>query len=96
MSNKYRTRTIGYYDNEKKISINKVVKPIVNDQTLIFTSSWVKDPRLDALYNNMLYRFERVLDRLGGKFAEFEDDKKSAEKSISIVLGLLYNLLYPI
>jgi integrase len=77
---KYRTRTIGYYDNDKKISINKVVKPTINDQILIFTSSWEKDPTLDALYNNMLYRFERVLDRLGGKFAEHEDDEKKRRK----------------
>jgi hypothetical protein len=62
------------------VSINKVVKPTIDNKILVFSLSWEKNPALDALYNNILLRFERVLDRLGGRFAEYEDDEKKRRK----------------
>jgi integrase len=41
---KYRTRNIGYYDSKNKKTINKIIKPVVNDKLLLFSTNIEKDP----------------------------------------------------
>ena len=77
---KYRVRSIGYYDSKNKKTINKMIRPVVNDKLLLFSTNWEKDPYLDHLYTTYLMAFERTLDRLGGKYAEFEDDNRKRRK----------------
>ena len=100
ISYKYRTRSIGYYDNKNKRTMNKIVKPSVNNKVFIFTSNWEKSPALENLYTNMLTRFEHMLDRLGGKFSEFEDEDNSKRRKITFhsfrryVKGVISDLGY--
>ena len=77
---KYRVRSIGYYDSKNKKTINKMIRPVVNDKLLLFSTNWEKDPYLDHLYTTYLMAFERTLDRLGGKYAEFEEDNGKRRK----------------
>jgi integrase len=79
---KHRTRRISYYvtkNNTRKV-VNKTTTPIMNDKVYLFASDAEKNPRLENLYTGYLMSFEKTLDRLGGKFAEFEDDNKRRRK----------------
>jgi integrase len=77
---KYRTRSVGYYNRETRTTLNKVMTPTVKDKLLIFSTNGTKDPDLDNLYSCFLKTFERTLERLGGKYAEFEDDDNKRRK----------------
>ena len=72
---KYRTRNISHYDRDNRKSTNIRQTPKINNETLIFSTKQDKDPAIDTLYTNLLLMFEQTLDRLGGKFAEFEGSK---------------------
>jgi integrase len=80
---KYRTRSIGYYDSKNKRTINKVKTPTVNDKLFIFSANTDKNPDLVHLYNNFLSIFDRTLDRLGGTYAEFEDEETKKRRKIT-------------
>jgi integrase len=77
---KHRTRRIAYYVSKTKKVVNKTVTPVMNDKVYLFASDTEKNPQLENLYTGYLMSFEKVLDRLGGKFAEFEDDNKRRRK----------------
>jgi integrase len=79
---KYRTRSVGYYNRETRTTLNKVITPTVKDKVLIFSTNGAtnKDPALDNLYSSFLKTFEHTLERLGGKYAEFEDDDNKRRK----------------
>ena len=83
---KYRIRSIGYYDSKNKKTVNRIINPVINDKLLLFSTNWEKDPHLEHLYTTYLMAFERTLDRLGGKFAEFEDDDGDNGKRRKITL----------
>ena len=75
-SYKYRTRTVSYYDYEiKKTHVEKRI-PKTNNKVLLFSNAYRLDVTVDGLYQNMLQHFQKVLDRLGGKYAEFEPSGK--------------------
>jgi integrase len=77
---KYRTRSIGYYDKNTRTATNKIIHPVVNPQVFIFSSNLDKNPDLRYLYTGFLMAFEKTLDRLGGKYAEYEDDNGKRRK----------------
>ena len=74
---KYRTRHVHYYDKNGK-SINEMRTPKPNKEHLIFSSNSYQNATIDGLYNECIMQFEELLERLGGEFAEREDnsDKK--------------------
>jgi integrase len=77
---KFRTRKVHYYTKEdgesKSKSINELRTPTRKKELFIFSSNSVENPSLGGLYTEKLTQFEHVLDRLGGKFAEWESSKK--------------------
>jgi integrase len=77
---KYRTRKVHYYDKKNGKSINEKRTPVVNKELYIFSSNCVKNPSLEGLYYEMVSEFEHTLDRLGGRFGEWENDKKRRRK----------------
>lgn len=80
---KYRVRGIGYYNRQTKKTFNKIVKPVINDQVLIFSPGWRRSPTLRHLYISLLVEFEKTLERLGGRFAEYEDDNGGKHRRIT-------------
>jgi hypothetical protein len=78
---KYRTRHVHYYDKNGK-SINEMRTPKPDKEHLIFSSNSYQNPTIDGLYNECIMQFEELLERLGGEFAEREDnsDKNSHRK----------------
>jgi integrase len=75
-SYKYRTRTVSYYDYKiKKTHVEKRI-PKINNKVLLFSNEYRLDVTVGGLYQNMLQHFQKVLDRLGGKYAEFEPSGK--------------------
>jgi hypothetical protein len=89
---KYRTRHVHYYDKNGK-SINEMRTPKPNKEHLIFSSNSYQNPTIDGLYNECIMQFEELLERLGGEFAEREDnsDKNSHRK---ITLHSLRRFVY--
>src|SRR5918994_2272150 len=81
---KHRSRSIGYYDSKNKKTVNKEIKPIENKKLLLFSINWKKDPSLEYLYTTYLMDFEKTLDRLGGKYAEFEEDNGGKRRKITL------------
>ena len=80
---KYRVRGIGYYNRQTKKTFNKIVKPVINDQILVFSPGWRRSPTLRHLYISLLVEFEKTLERLGGRFAEYEDDNGGKHRKIT-------------
>ena len=83
---KYRTRSIGRYDKDKRKTSHEKHTPIIDKDMLVFserhTKHTTKDETatIDGLYTTMMTKFEQLLDRLGGKYAEFEDVQKRRRK----------------
>jgi len=83
---KHRTRKItrydkdtGYNKNKNKTNTEKRT-PKINNEELLFSVRDKQTDTLEGIYNNLLTMFEGVLDRLGGKYAEFEDSTKKRRK----------------
>jgi integrase len=75
-SYKYRTRTVSYYDYKIKKTHVEKRKPKINNKVSLFSNEYRLDVTVGGLYQNMLQHFQKVLDRLGGKYAEFEPSGK--------------------
>lgn len=74
---KYRTRKISLR-NPNRIYTRT---PVKDNNDLLFSSDFGdNNPTLDGLYITLLTDFDRTLDRLGGKYAEFETIKKRRRK----------------
>jgi integrase len=78
---KYRTRTITRYNNNHARNLPKTVAekitPAVKENQLLFAIGNIKnEDSFHGLYNNFIGMFEDVLDRLGGKYAQFESSGK--------------------
>lgn len=73
---KYRTRTITRFDKICNKTYVEKHTPKINNELLLFSTKYQADPTVHGLYNNMLLMFENTMDRLGGKYAEFEPSKK--------------------
>jgi integrase len=76
MDYKYRTRMITHHDKRNGNTYVEKRTPKMNKEILLFSNKYEKDPTIEGLYNDMLMMFEGTLDRLGGKYAEFEHSKK--------------------
>ena len=77
---KYRTRNIGYYDRVTRTSTNDKRTPVVDNEQFLFSTIHSRNPTIDSLYINLLTAFEHTLDRLGGKYGEYETIKKRRRK----------------
>jgi integrase len=77
---KHRTRTINHYDPINKKSNSEIITPKINNEVFIFSSFTQENPTLNGLYMNLLRAFEQVQERLGGKFAAFENVQKRRRK----------------
>jgi integrase len=72
---KYRTRRISY---NKKVEVRT---PVRDENELLFSSTFVSDnPSIDSLYLTLVNQFEKSLDRMGGKYAEYETAMKRRRK----------------
>jgi integrase len=72
---KHRPREITKYGNNNKTYVKKVV-PQINKNLLLFSTKYNSDPTIEGLYNDMAVMFENTLQRMGGRFAEFEPSGK--------------------
>ena len=77
---KYGTRNIGYYDRVTRTSTNDKRTPVVNHEQFLFSTIHSRNPTIDSLYINLLTAFEHTLDRLGGKYGQYETIKKRRRK----------------
>jgi integrase len=71
---KHRARSIGYYDKATKKTNNILKTPTVNKQLLLFAQYDKKNTLIGSIYTRLNVAFDKTLDRLGGKYAEYEDD----------------------
>jgi integrase len=77
---KHRNRSINYYDQINKKSNYVKVEPKINEEVLIFSHSYNTIYTPEGLYTNVLQSFEKILDRLGSKFAQYENSTKRRRK----------------
>jgi integrase len=79
---KHRTRTIGHYDKVNRKTYHEKRTPNIDKDMLVFSERHNKNTTkdefatIDGLYTTMLANFEQLLDRLGGKYSEFENAQK--------------------
>jgi integrase len=83
---KHRTRMIGRYDKENRKTSHEKHTPIIDKDMLVFSERHTKHTTKDevstieGLYTTMMTKFEQLLDRLGGKYAEFENVQNRRRK----------------
>lgn len=77
---KYRVRSTGYYNHEKKCTENKVIRPVFRKDHLLFGPNWDINPTINSLYVSYLTSFEKLLDSLGGKYSEYEPDNNKRRR----------------
>lgn len=66
---KYRTRRITHKTPKR------------DDNDLVFSSTFLSNnPTVDGLYLTLVYQFEKTLDRMGGRYAQYETVKKRRRK----------------
>jgi integrase len=81
---KYRTRkVITYNDSRSKRTQVTIKNPIRQEDEFIFSSKYGKDnieSSVKGMYITLVAVFEKALDRMGGKFAAYEDSSKRRRK----------------
>jgi integrase len=82
---KYRTRMIGHYDKDIRKTYHEKHTPNIDKDMLIFSerrkhTQKEESATIDGLYTTMMTKFEELIDRLGGKFAEFENSQNRRRK----------------
>jgi integrase len=73
---KYRTRRISY-NSPKRIETRT---PVRDENELLFSTFVRNNPSIDSLYLTLVNQFEKTLDRMGGKYAEYETAMKRRRK----------------
>jgi integrase len=73
---KYRTRRISY-NSPRRIETRT---PVRDENELLFSTFVRNNPSVDSLYLTLVNQFEKTLDRMGGKYAEYETAMKRRRK----------------
>lgn len=76
----HRTRVIGHYNKVQRKTYHEKRTPKVNEENFVFSTKYNVNATINGLYVNMTLMFERTLDRLGGKYASFENTQKRRRK----------------
>jgi integrase len=76
----HRTRVIGHYNKVQRKTYHEKRTPKVNEENFVFSTKYNVNATINGLYVNMTLMFERTLDRLGGKYAAFENAQKRRRK----------------
>jgi integrase len=82
---KYRTRMIGHYNKEMRKTHHEKHTPNIDKDMLIFSerrkhTQKEESATIEGLYTTMMTKFDELLDRLGGRYAEVENSQNRRRK----------------